>query len=1045
MQDFLFRGDIADLDPKLAELIDIEEERQYRRLILIPSESTAPLAVRRALASGFHNIYAEGYSHDFTGGLSEEQIFDYEERLAEYRRYSDNRYYKGVEYADLLEAVACQRAAEAFAANGKTALDIYVNVQPLSGGPANNAVYHGLVNLGDTVLGMNLLHGGHLSHGSHVNRSGEYYNIVSYSVDSETERIDYNEVERLALEHKPKMIIAGVSSYSWKLDWARFREIADKVGAYLLADISHVAGLIVAGVYPSPIGYAHIISSTTHKTLCGPRGAILMSTDRKIIEIINKAVFPGEQGGPHVNVFGAMALAFKLAQTEQFKELQKQIVVNCKVLADRLQERGFRIPFGGTDTHLLNIDTKCIKGKDGAWLSGDMAARILDEAGIVANRNTIPGDKSALNPSGVRMGTPWITQRGFKEAETRQLADIIADILWACEPHYQGRQLRAKVDFSILKKAKLKVRNMAESAGIDYEPGHHGYPHFYYLDDEADEQTANASYLVDGEKVREFLNFMLSSDIEALEEGQSQPTQLHTPEGSVTGMVTCLNAQSFRITVPAEKAGLTLAWLRSVSDGYVRVAEDVLRKIPGPVCVREIDDAPDTIMGGDPCGAKKAYYLGISEIDTPLPADDGQPLPKFEWEEKESTLPQRTPLYDLHVELGGRMVPFAGWKMPVRYGSVMDEHMAVRNAAGLFDVAHMGVYQAEGPNAMAFLDSVCGNDIYSLEVGEALYTHFLDTAANVIDDLLVYRRGVEKYLVVVNASNDDKDWAWLNAVREGKVRVDESRPWACAFGRDVLLRNLRDPKEGDDMLVDIALQGPRSRDILFSLDINEEDRRKIRHLRWAELCEVTVQGMEIVVSRTGYTGERMAFELFVHPNRVEELFRLLLEVGEPMGLKPCGLGARDSLRTEAGLPLYGHEMGGPMKLGVADAGFGSYVKTNKPWFIGREAFLAREKERDSVIARFRFNDQRVRKAHYGDPVMDEQGRVIGRVTSCASDSEGYFLGQAYLRKRDVKKGKLVYIYQDVSKRPSKNLAELSDGERVALPEAAKILRRFPRW
>ncbi len=1044
MQDFLFHGGIADLDPKLAELIDIEEERQYRRLILIPSESSSPLAVREALGSGFHNIYAEGYSYDFTGGLSEEEIFDYDERLAEYRRYSDDRYYKGVEYADLLEAVACQRAAEAFAANGKTALDIYVNVQPLSGGPANNAVYHGLVDLGDTVLGMNLLHGGHLSHGSRVNRSGEYYNIVSYSVDPETERIDYDEVERLALEHKPKMIIAGVSSYSWQLDWARFREIADKVDAYLLADISHVAGLIVAGQYPSPIGYAHIISSTTHKTLCGPRGAILMSTERDIIQIIDKAVFPGEQGGPHVNVFGAMALAFKLAQTEQFQELQKQIVANCKILADRLQERGFRIPFGGTDTHLLNIDTKCVKGKDGAWLSGDMAARILDVAGIVTNRNTIPGDKSALNPSGVRMGTPWITQRGFKEAETRQLADIIADILWACEPHYQGRQLRAKVDFSVLEEAKLKVRALAQSAGIDYEPIRHGYPHFYYLDDEADEQAANSSYFVTGEKVREFLNFMLSSDIESLEAGQSQPTQLHTPEGSITGMATCLGDQRFRLTVPAEKAGLTLAWLRSVSDGYVRVAEDVLRKIPGPVCVREADEDQDSIVGGDPHGAQKAYYLGIPERDTRIPAGDGPSLPNFEWGEKESDQMQRTPLYDLHLELGARMVPFAGWEMPVRYGSVMDEHLAVRETAGLFDVAHMGVYQAEGPDAMAFLDSVCGNDISSLAVGESLYTHFLDPDANVIDDLLVYHRGDEKYLVVVNASNDAKDWAWLNAVREGVVRVDEARPWACAFGRNVVLRNLHNPQEGGDMLVDIALQGPRSREILFSLEINEADRRKIRHLRWGELCEATVQGMEMVVSRTGYTGERMGFELFVHPRRVEDLFRVLLEVGVPLGLKPCGLGARDSLRTEAGLPLYGHEMGGPMELGVAEAGFGSYVKTNKPWFIGRDAFLAREKERDSVVVRFRFNDQRVRKAHYGDPVLDGHGRVIGRVTSCATDSEGYFLGQAYVHRRYAKKGMLIYIYQDVSKRPVKNLAELSDGERVALPEAAEILRRFPR-
>ena len=1043
MKDFLFRGDITELDPKLAELIEIEEERQFRRLILIPSESSSPLAVRRALASGFHNIYAEGYSYDFTGGLSEDELFDYGERLVEYRRYSDARYYKGVEYADILEAVACQRAAEAFAANGKTALDIYVNVQPLSGGPANNAVYHGLVKLGETVMGMNLLHGGHLSHGSRVNRSGEYYNIVSYSVDPVTELIDYDEIERLAIENNPKMIIAGVSSYSWQLDWARFREIADKVGAYLLADISHVAGLIVAGLYPSPIGYAHIISSTTHKTLCGPRGAILMSTEREIIEKIDRAVFPGEQGGPHVNVFGAMALAFKLAQTEQFKELQKQIVINCKVMADRFVERGFRIPFGGTNTHLLNIDTKCVTGADGAWLSGDMAARILDVAGIVTNRNTIPGDKSALRPSGVRMGTPWITQRGFKEEETLQLTDIIADILLACEPHYQGKKLRAKVDFDILENAKLKVRELALKAGIDYEPADYGYPHFYYLDDGADEENAYSSYILTGEKIREFMNFLFSSDIESLKEGQSQPTELYTPNVCVNGTLSCLSPLKFKLTIPTENAGLTLTWLRSVSDGYVKIAEDVTSKVPGPISVSEAAVDEDSILDGSPYWAEKPSYLGdVYKCDAP---EGGKPLPDFEWEEKEIGTPLRTPLYDLHVELGARMVPFAGWEMPVQYTSVMDEHLAVRKAAGLFDVSHMGVYQAEGHDAMAFLDSVCANDISSLEVGEALYTHFLDPDANVIDDLLVYRRAEMKYLAVVNASNDAKDWAWLNAVREGSVKVDNARPWARVFGRDVVLRNLRDPQAGDDRLVDIAIQGPKSQEILFSLEINEDDQRKIRHLRWAELCEATVNGMEIVVSQTGYTGERIGYELFVHPDKVVDLFKNLLEAGEPLGLKLCGLGARDSLRTEAGLPLYGHEMGGKMNLGVAEAGFGTYVKTHKPWFIGRDAFLAREEDRDDVVIRFRFTDKHVRKAHYGDPVLDGHGRVIGWVTSCAADSDGYFLGQAYVRRRNAKKGTRIYIYQDASTRPSKNLAQLKEGERVALPNTAEILRRFPRF
>jgi glycine hydroxymethyltransferase len=1037
MKDYLIRGSIEELDPKLAELIRIEEERQYRRLILIPSESMTPQAIRRALGSGFHNIYAEGYSFDLTGGLSEDELFDYDKLLTEYRRFSDNRYYKGVEYADILEGVACQRAAQAFAANGKTPLDIYVNVQPLSGGPANNAVYHGLVALGDTVMGMNLLHGGHLSHGSRVNRSGEFYNIVSYSVHPETEKIDYDEVESLALQHRPKMIIAGVSSYSWQLDWERFRKIADQVGAYLLADISHVSGLVIAGEYPSPIGYAHVISTTTHKTLMGPRGAILMSTDLEIMKKIDRAVFPGEQGGPHVNVFGAMAIAFKLAQTDQFTELMKQIVINCKVLNDRLEERGFRIPFGGTNTHLTNIDTKSVTGKDEAWLSGDLAARILDIAGIVTNRNTIPGDTSALNPSGVRMGTPWITQRGFKDEETRQVADIIADILFSCEPYYQGRQLRAKVDFKTLEDAKLKIRDLAENAGIDYEPGNHGYPHFYYLDDEADEHKTTSSYIISGDKSREFLGYIVSSDIESMECGNNQPTLLYTSEGNIPAMVTCDELQSFHLTVPAEHSSLVLTWLRAVSDGYIKVDDDVLKKIPGPVIVRESDREYDSILDGDPYGKEKPFYLGMRE-------EQGDALPDFVWAEPENQPVKRTVLFDLHEELGARMVTFAGWEMPVRYDSVLEEHNAVRENAGLFDVTHMGVFQVEGPDAMAFLDSVVGNDISALAVGESAYAHFLDPDGNVLDDTIIYHRFDLEYMMVVNASNEAKDWKWLNEVKAGTVRVDNRRPWAKAYGRKTILRNLKDPAEGKDQRVDLALQGPRSLEILLALEFSPEDQRKINHLRWSELCEVKSGQYDLVVSRTGYTGERQAFEIFVHPDLVEALFRRLLEVGKPFGLKPIGLGARDSLRTEAGLPLYGFEMAGELNIGVGGAGFGSFVKVNKPWFIGRDAFLAQEEERENVIVRFRFSEKRVRKAHYGDPVMDEGGRVIGKVTSCANDSEGYFLGQAYLNKRYAKKGTLLYIYQDVEKRKGTELTDLSYGERVALPDTATIIKRFPR-
>ncbi|HJN41180.1 MAG TPA: aminotransferase class I/II-fold pyridoxal phosphate-dependent enzyme, partial [Anaerolineales bacterium] len=292
MSDFLFRGTLADLDPTVHELNQIEAERQYHKLILIASESSAPLAVREALNSAFNNLYAEGYPDNASRWMREADIVDYTTRLGHYRRYADPRYYKGVEYCDTVEALARRRGTELFANERVGADDIYVNVQALSGGPANNAVYHALITPGDTVMGMDLMHGGHLSHGARVNRSGKYYNSVPYGIDPDTEQIDYDAVRELAREHKPKLLIAGYSSYPWAVDWNQFRSIANEVGAFLLADIAHVAGLVATGEYPSPIGIADVVTFTTHKSLCGPRGACILTTDRVLARKIDRAVFP---------------------------------------------------------------------------------------------------------------------------------------------------------------------------------------------------------------------------------------------------------------------------------------------------------------------------------------------------------------------------------------------------------------------------------------------------------------------------------------------------------------------------------------------------------------------------------------------------------------------------------------------------------------------------------------------------------------------------------------------------------------------------------
>ena len=1040
MADFLFRGKLSELDPDVQDLIDIESERQYQKLILISSESTAPLAVREALGSSFQNIYAEGYPDEDTRWMTEEELLDYPARLSHYRRYSDPRYYKGVEYADIVEALARRRCAELFATEKISADQLFVNVQPLSGAPANNAVYH-LVNPGDTVLGLNLLHGGHLTHGSSVNRSGKLYNIVHYNVSPETEQIDYENVAELALQHQPKLIIAGYSSYPFAPDWAKFRSIADSVGAILLADISHIAGLIAGKAIPSPVGYAHVITFTTHKTLCGPRGACILTSDAALSKKIDKAVFPGEQGGPHVHVMAALALTFKLAKTQQFSDLQHQIIRNCQVLTNRLSERGLRIPYGGTDTHLGNFDCKTIVGQDGTPLTGDLAARILDIAGIVVNRNTIPGDKTALCASGVRYGTTWMTQRGLTEKDMGEVADIIADVLQACEPYrvvtHKGTSVRAKVDFNILETAKLRVRALTEKAGIDFKPAKYGYPHFYYMDDVPASKQAFASLELSGPVVRQFVNNVFSSNVEALTPGETQNTMLFTAPKTIEGTLTFLEEGKYRFSMEKENLTLAATWLRALSDGFIKFDADIKRRIPGPVCVTEVEAQPLIKAKGSPVSEIKPWFIGKQPSTQ-------TPLPNFTWVEKEPETIRRTPLYETHKQMGAKIIPFAGWEMPVWYTSVIEEHLATRQAAGLFDVSHMGVLQAEGPEAAAFLDSVCGNDIGGLEVGESCYTHFLDPEANVIDDTIVYHRSEQKYLVVVNASNDDKDWAWLNAVREGRVLVDSANPGVHVYGQNVVLRNLRDPKEGSDMRVDIALQGPKSREILLSLGVDAQTRKQITRLKRTQLCEASVGGFNLVVSRTGYTGEKMAFELFVHPDQVVALWNALVQAGAPFGLKVCGLGARDSLRTEAGLPLYGHEMGGDLNLGVAEAGFGNFVKTYKPWFIGRDAYLKRESARKQIVVRFRFVEKGVRMAHQHDPVLDQKGKVIGTVTSCAVDAEGFLTGQACVDLKSSEEETPIWIFQGSPTKANKAPSELNLGDRVTLPTPAVILSRFPK-
>jgi glycine hydroxymethyltransferase len=322
--------------------------------------------------------------------------------------------------------------------------------------------------------------------------------------------------------------------------------------------------------------------------------------------------------------------------------------------------------------------------------------------------------------------------------------------------------------------------------------------------------------------------------------------------------------------------------------------------------------------------AEKPFFIGRQ-----YHADKNNPLPDFEWTEPEGGELRRTKLFDIHVQMGAKMVPFGGWDMPVWYSSVSEEHIAVRTTAGLFDVSHMGVLEASGPHAADFLNLVTTNDIDTLEVGQSHYTYLLFPDGSVVDDLLIYRRADDNYMLVVNASNNDKDWAWLTAVNEGRVQIDPTRPSARVL-HPAVLRDLRDPQWGSECLVDLALQGPNSLDILLAMCDDPALAARLKGMGWARLTEGKLAGFDVVISRTGYTGERVAYELFVHPEQSPAFWQALMEAGEPFGLKPCGLAARDSTRTEAGLPLYGHELAGPLGLSPAQAGFGSYLKLWQP-------------------------------------------------------------------------------------------------------------------
>ena len=1180
------------LDTECTTLSRLEDERQINKIIMIASESIAPAAVKQALATNFTNIYAEGYPSPRMTEDRHDRLLDIDYQLAHQRRYADRRYYKGCDIINFVEALAQKRVRKLFANDRVPFEKLYANVQPLSGAAANNAVYNAFCKPQDTVMGLELSHGGHLTHGSPHNRSGKFYNIAPYRVSPVTGNLDYDAIEQTAVELRPRMLIAGFSAFPWSIDWKRLREICDRSGTILFADIAHTAGLVAAGVYPSPIGYAHVVAFTTHKTLCGPRGAVILTDHAENAAKVNGAVFPGEQGGPHVNSIFAKAVIFRIAAQKRFRELMYAVKENCRILAEAFVDEGLRLAYGGTDSHLCLVDLKGCPCDDGSHIDGEIASRILDLAGIVVNKNTTAGDISAAHPSAIRFGTTWVTQIGYGQTEMKAIAQCVATLLRSVRPfcYYDliGKLGRGKIDLEVLFEITQKVDRISGRFRRIPKADSPLLPEYkrkklhmrkksdtllpaYFGDVEAEVQAGNTGCALydlsahgiieitgDIDRIRAFLQQCGTANMSVMDANKARRTFFLNGDGQILDDAIVVGKlyhdpmrQAYFVLSNPESKDHFRAWIRGLSDGYSLFDPvDHFAKVEGPVTVRDMaveeglrvigllgPKAPrtlttvfpeaagltegkivriqnntikifrsdlgdqvriylivpfdkfndvyyrlDRVKGVVPAGQNawdkisrnrglRTWMKGDRRVDAKRYIEDDTYKKWFDfsktffvgqaslkehcrqagrkkvWSHEPKNEPlKRTPLFDVHVALGKKsyMVPFAGWEMPVRYGSIVAEHMAVRNGCGLFDVAHMGVFEISGKYATRFLDTVFTNYAGWIEPGQSMYGYLLDADGNCIDDSLIYRRSPDNFMMVVNASNMDKDWEWLTAVNNGKVIIDPEFPSRKIDGK-VRIRNLKDPAVGKDQRVDIALQGPNAlKVVLACVGDNPPLVHTLTELPRTGFIECTLGGIDVLLARTGYSGEQVGFEFYVHPDDAVSLWRMLLEKGEPHGIAPCGLAARDSLRTEAGLPLYGHELAGDLSISPTGAGYAAYVKLHKPFFIGKAAILDSEKTRDMALIRFRIISTGARRLTPGDRVLDRRGKVIGAVTSCTLTGEGQ-IGMAFVSEKYTKPGSRLGIIpspRDESGIACKIPSQLWVGDHIVLHEEAQVLPRF---
>ena len=1021
-----WQSPMTQVDPWLAALLEREEQRQFQQISLGAASSLCPSAVREAQASVFSNIDAEGYPPKRMTQVSWERLLDLDEQVAYYQRYGDSRFNKGTELANVVEVVAHRRAASVFSTEwadnsdiSVSASDIYVNLQCPTGSLANTAVFEALVKPGDVVLSMNLADGGHLSHGSPLHRSGKAYKIVHYRVDPSTQRLNYDQIRDLVHEHHPKLIVGGASSYPWAIDWKRFREIAEEVEPrpYILADISHPAGLVAAGLIPNPIGYADAVTFTTYKTFCGPRGAAILSTDRVIAESIDRAVFPGLQSAPVFQQIAALAVAFEIAKTQEFKLLQHKIAENARLLHQYLLDLEIPTAFGGTNTHIVIADVGKIPAPSKQRVTGDIVARLLERAGISCNSNLIPGDKFVTLASGIRLGTTWISQLGYGPAEVREIAEIIADVCKGIKLYsfYGSRRVTfgGKVSEELLRSAHLRVEGLLKKGRVldtFLEPKSRGSSYAKVQqallaedDQNGGEQRGQLEGLiVSGEKATSFLQSVITRDTYKLRPGEAFRALVLKTDGNkrLEVFVRYMSNEPhpcYLLAYEHEHEANFCNWLQMLSDGFVEVERDDPHiTLDGPVVIQRVDHTSidDIVLSLTESetgieqealnliDASKPYFIG----QTMLPKDTNQDRKWFAFEE--ATLPgipsKPSPLYNCHKALGATFTDLAGYELPLYYTSNGQEHEQVRKNAGLFDLSHKALLGFQGNGAERFLDLVLTEHISQLGKGESCRTCILSPEGVLLSDCTVYRLESDYFMMELEPFNAQLVEKWLRAVADRAVIIDPARPH-IEVDSNCTISNL---KICSDALTILGLQGSKSTYILQRLLNDRKSHTLLRNLKKGQITRLLTSEFPGWIARRGYTGESVGYELFVPESNAQSLWNALIDAGHEYGLAPIGLSAAESLRIEAGLPLYDKELTGRYRISPMEAGLGSSINLEKPFFIGRQHILAYSPSRKMVRLRAELDTATLAKLE--PDILNDAGISIGVTTSAVSVSGEFF-------------------------------------------------------